>query len=75
MSELTEFGFKFGSIDVSRTASDKSSGITVVSIKTPKLSFSIRATKTGFISFYDGKGNECDLVDIDYIKLEQGVNK
>jgi len=61
-NENTDFGFNFGSMEVTRTANDKNSGICVVSLKTPKASFSVRATKTGFIRFYDDQGNECELV-------------
>jgi len=64
MGEITEFGFNFGSIEVTRTSSDKSSAI--ISIKTPKAKFSVRATKTGQIRFYDDQGNECELIAKSY---------
>jgi len=60
MGEITEFGFNFGSMEVTRTSSDKSSAI--ISIKTPKAKFSVRATKTGQIKFYDDQCNECELI-------------
>ena len=64
MGEITEFGFNFGSMEVTRTCSDKS--ISIVSIKTPKAKFSVRATKTGQIRFYDDQGNECELIAKSY---------
>jgi len=58
----TEFGFKFGCIDVTRTASDQKTGVKIISIKTPKARFSVRATRTGHVSFYDEQGTELKLV-------------
>lgn len=66
-NKTTEFGFNFGSLSVSRTCSD-SKGATVIQVKTPKASFSIRATKTGQIRFYSETGSECELVAKDYIE-------
>ena len=61
-----EFGFKFGSLLVTRTCSD-GNGAHVISIATPKAKFSVRATKTGQVRFYDNQGNECELVNKDYV--------
>ncbi len=77
MSELTNFGFNMGCMKVTRTYEDKSEGknlhVSVVSIETPKTKFSIRSTRTGFVRFYDEQGNECELVNKDYMnKLEKG---
>ena len=66
MNENTDFGFNFGSMEVTRTHRDKFAS--VISVKTPKTSFSVRATKTGNIRFYDDQGNECELVDKDFMK-------
>jgi len=66
MSKITDFGFDFGSMKVTRTCSDKFAS--VMSIETPKAKFSVRATKTGNIRFYSESGNECELVAKDYIQ-------
>ena len=66
----TDFGFNFGSIEVSRIYKEK--GVSCVSIKTPKTSFSIRATKTGQVSIFDSEGNQCEIVSNDCMgKLAQ----
>ena len=64
-NEVTQHGFDFGSLSVTRTHSDKFAS--VISINTPKSKFSVRATKTGNIRFYDEQGNECELVNKDFI--------
>jgi hypothetical protein len=56
--EITDYGFNFGSIEVTRTCSHFN-GVAIISIKTPKSSFSVRATKTGVVRVFDGEGNEC----------------
>ena len=61
INELTDFGFIFGSIEVTRVAQDHK-GAVIISIKTPKAEFSIRATKTGQVRFFD-KSGECELVN------------
>lgn len=65
-NEITDFGFNYGSLQVSRTAND-TLGNAIIAIKTPKAEFSIRATKTGQMRFFDKAGNECELVSIDHI--------
>ena len=60
-NELTQHGFNLGSLEVTRTHSDKFAS--VISVETPKAKFSVRATKTGNIRFYDDQGNECELVN------------
>jgi hypothetical protein len=60
MISTTPFGFNMGSMEVTRTCEEVSTS--TISIKTPKTRFSVRATKTGMVSFYDGQGNECELV-------------
>ena len=67
-SEVTQFGFNFGSLEVTRTCSDKS-GVHVISIKTPKAQFSVRATKTGQLRFFNRDGKELELVNKDYISI------
>jgi len=62
----TEFGFNFGSMEVTRTCGDEKAS--VISIKTPKAKFSVRATKTGQLRFYSESGNECELVAKDYME-------
>ena len=59
MNTNTKFGFDYGSMKVTRTHDDKHAS--VISIETPKSKFSIRATKTGNVRFYDEVGNECEL--------------
>ena len=56
MSVITRFGFLFGSMSVTRTAIDNKD-VAIVSVATPKNKFSIRATKTGNVRFYDEQGN------------------
>jgi len=63
------FGFDFGSMTVTRTCQDKSSS--VVSISTRKCKFSVRATNSGSVRFFDDQGNECELVQKDYIEQLQ----
>lgn len=62
MNKQTQFGFDFGSMQVTRTSQDKFAS--VISVETPKNKFSVRATKTGKIRFYDNQGNELKLVAI-----------
>ena len=66
MSVITRFGFLFGSMKVTRTAEDK--GVAIISVATPKTRFSVRATKTGQIRFFDEQGNECELVNKNYME-------
>jgi len=67
MSVITRFGFLFGSMSVTRTAIDDKE-VAIVSVATPKTKFSIRATKTGNVRFYDEQGNECELVNKEYME-------
>jgi hypothetical protein len=59
-NEITDFGFNFGAMKVTRTCSDYKGGA-VVSIKTDKGSISIRSSKTGVITVYDNKGVKFNL--------------
>ena len=59
------FGFDYGSMTVTRTCQDNKSS--TVSVSTKKAKFSIRATKNGSIRFFDDQGNECELVNKDYL--------
>lgn len=61
----TEFGFKFGSMQVTRINIDEKTGVAIISVDTPKAKISIRATKTGLVKFYDLCGNELKLVSKD----------
>lgn len=72
-SGTTEFGFNFGSMEVTRTCSYVN-GVAVISVKTPKSRFSIRATKNGSVRFYDNHGNECEFVNKAYVS-ELELNK
>jgi hypothetical protein len=67
MISTTTFGFNMGSMEVTRTCEEVSASI--ISIKTPKTRFSVRATKTGMVRFYDDKGSECELV------IKKSINK
>ena len=62
-----EFGFDFGSMSVTRTC-EEDSGAATISVKTPKIKISIRATKTGNVKIYGDGGNELTLVDKGYIE-------
>lgn len=47
--EETEFGFNFGSAEVTRVCSDKKKGWVILSVKTPRSEIEIRVTKSGII--------------------------
>jgi len=66
MNNLTYYGFDFGSMTITRTCEDKKASI--VSVSTEKAKFSIRATPNGSLRFFDDQGNECDLVQRDYLR-------
>jgi len=59
-STITQYGFDFGSMTITRTCSDKTSS--VVNVTTKKAKFSIRANNNGSMRFYDDQGNELELV-------------
>ena len=65
-SENTRYGFDFGSMEVTRVANDRLTAI--INIKTKKASLNVRATKNGSMRIYDEHGNECEIVNKDYIK-------
>ena len=65
ISEVTEYGFNFGSMSVTRVCSDK--GVGVISVNTPKSTIKIRATKNGSVRFYDEQGEELELVNKKFI--------
>ena len=65
MSE-NKFGFDFGSMAVTRTSQDEKASI--ISVATKKAKFSIRATNNGSMRFFDDQGNECELVNKEYIE-------
>ena len=71
MNQKTNHGFIFGSMDISRTFKE-TNGAATITIATPKTSFSIRATKTGQVRFYDDRGNECELVNKEYVNQMHG---
>lgn len=45
-------GFKYGSVEVTRTAHDERKGWVVLNIKSPKIEIQIYATKTGEIRIF-----------------------
>lgn len=54
--EEREYGFLYGSADVSRICSDEKKGWVVVGLTTPKSRVQVYATKTGKVRVYlDGK--------------------
>jgi len=55
--EETQYGFKYGSADVSRIACDEDKGWVVVGVKSPKSEVQIYITKTGKIRVFDGNGS------------------
>lgn len=67
-----EFGFDCGSMTVTRTCHDSNSSTIVVATK--KAKFSVRATKNGSIRFFDDQGNECELVNKDYL-IQEDINR
>jgi len=54
-SKVTEFGFVFGSAEVTRIASDET-GASIIGLKTPRHDISIRVTKTGNVKVYSLSG-------------------
>lgn len=66
LNRVHKYGFTFGSMNVTRTSSDEKASI--ISVTTPKSKFSVRATKTGQVRFYDEQGNECELVAKSHIE-------
>lgn len=73
-SELTDFGFAFGSLEVQRVAQDGNDA-SIIRIKADKCVFSVRATKNGSVRFYDNLGNECELVSKDFMDMATASNK
>ncbi len=61
-----KYGFDFGSMTVTRTYQDEKASI--ISVATKKANFSIRATNNGSIRFFDDQGNECELMQKEYIE-------
>lgn len=60
-----ELGFGYGSMTVEKTSYNSNSS--TISVSTEKARFTIRATKNGSIRFFDDQGNECELVNKDYL--------
>lgn len=54
-SKITDYGFIFGSAEVTRIASDET-GASIIGLKTPKHEISIRVTKTGKVKIYNQIG-------------------
>ncbi len=61
-----KYGFDFGSMTVTRTCQDEKASI--IRVATKKANFSIRATNNGSIRFFDDQGNECELMQKEYIE-------
>ena len=70
-NDTTQFGFAFGSLEVTRTCTEKLTA--TISIKTSKCKFSVRATKNGSVRVFDEQGNECEIVSKSY--MDQLNNK
>lgn len=68
----TECGFNFGSMNIERVHGEGDSPH-VVKVKTPKAEFSIRATKTGQVRFFDECGSECVLVAKEYVEILEDI--
>lgn len=56
--EETEYGFKYGSADLSRLCSDVKKGWVMMGLKTPKTDIQIYVTKTGKVRVFDIKNGE-----------------
>ena len=56
-TEITQYGFNFGSAKVERIASDDKRQWVVVGVETPKDRLHIYVTKTGKIDIHDAAGN------------------
>lgn len=52
----TEFGFDYGSAQVSRMHSNPKKGCVILCVKTPKTEIQIYVTKTGKIRLFDKDG-------------------
>ena len=57
-SEVTEFGFNWGTAEVTRLFSDEAKGWVTIGIKTPKGEIQVYVTKTGKIRVHDKSGAE-----------------
>ena len=64
MIELTEtkYGFRYGSAEVTRIASDKKKGWVVLEIRTLKDFIQVYATKTGKIRVYNKRNVEINIL-------------
>lgn len=65
-NEITQHGFDFGSMRITRTSQDAKASI--ICVATKKARFSIRSTPNGSIRFFDEYGNECELVSKEHIE-------
>ncbi len=57
----TEFGFKYGSAEVTRIASDPQRGCVVIEIKSPKKWIQVYVTKTGKMRAFTNGKKKIDL--------------
>lgn len=56
-TEVTQYGFNFGSAKVERIASDDKRQWVVISVETSKERLHIYVTKTGKVNIHDAAGN------------------
>ena len=53
---VTDYGFKWGSVEVSRGFSDSKKGWVTLILRTPKADLQVYCTRTGKIRVHDAKG-------------------
>ena len=58
-NETTNFGFNYGSAEVTRIGEDNDT--VYIGVKTPKTSISIRVTKAGSVIVYNSDGEKINL--------------
>lgn len=51
--EETQYGFSYGSLDITRIHSDDKKGWVILQLKTPKSRIQVYATKTGKLRLFD----------------------
>lgn len=71
MSDLTDLEIcKRIAESMSVALANKGDKSSTISVSTKKAKFSIRSTNNGSIRFFDDQGNECELVNKDYLEQQ-----
>ena len=72
--EVTDYGFRYGSLEITRIHSDESKGWVILQLRTPKSQLQVYATKTGKVRIFDELTNGTELRPPTNSK-ELGANK